>query len=73
MRQKKSLPLVPWSDFGKRRNCEIIWFGRKCNGKRCVVCMNVAETNTFSSSVGKKEYKINHSFNFKDNCMSVHL
>ena len=30
----------------------------KCNGKGCQVCMNVSESNTFSSSVDKKEYVI---------------
>ena len=28
----------------------------KCSGKRCQVCINVTERNTFSSSVDKKEY-----------------
>ena len=41
----------------------------KCNGKRCQVCMNVTESNTFSSSVNKKEYVINHSFNCSDKCI----
>ena len=41
----------------------------KCNGKRCQVCMNVAESNTSSSSVDKKQYVINHSFNCNDKCI----
>ena len=41
----------------------------KCNGKRCQICMNVTESNTFSSSVDKKEYVINHSFNCNDKCI----
>ena len=41
----------------------------KCNGKRCPVCINVTESNTFSSSVDKKEYVINHSFNCNDKCI----
>ena len=41
----------------------------KCNGKRCQVCINVTESNTFSSSVDKKEYVINHSFNCNDKCI----
>ena len=38
----------------------------KCNGKHCQVCINVTESNNFSSSVDNKEYVINHSFNFND-------
>ena len=41
----------------------------KCNGKHCQVCINVTESNTFSSSVGKKEYVINHSFNCYEKCI----
>ena len=45
----------------------------KCNGKRCQVFINVAENNTFSSSVDKKEYVINHSFNCNDKCIIYFL
>ena len=31
----------------------------KCIGKRCQVCLNGTEIKTFSSTVTKKEYKIN--------------
>ena len=41
----------------------------ECKNKRCQVCMNVTESNTFSSSVEKKEYVINHSFNYNDKCI----
>ena len=41
----------------------------KCNGKRCQVCMNVTESNIFSSSVDKEEYFINHSFHCNDKCI----
>ena len=41
----------------------------KCNGKRCQVCINVTESNTFSSSVDKKEYAMNHSFNCNNKCI----
>ena len=41
----------------------------KCNGKRCQVCINVTESNTFSRSVDKKEYVINHSFNCNGKCI----
>ena len=39
------------------------------NGKRCQVCINVTESNNFSSSVDKKEYVVNHSFNRNDKCI----
>ena len=35
----------------------------KCNGKRCQLCLNVTETKSFSSTVTKNEYNINHTFN----------
>ena len=35
----------------------------KCNGQRCQVYLNVTETKAFSSTVTKKEYKINHKIN----------
>ena len=41
----------------------------KCNGKRCQVCLNVTETKTFSSTVTKKEYIINHKFKCNDKCL----
>ena len=41
----------------------------KCNDKRSQVCINVTESNTFSSSVDKKEYVVNHSFNCIDKCI----
>ena len=43
----------------------------KCNGKRCQVCLNFSETKTFSSTVTKKEYIINHKFNGNDKCLNV--
>ena len=39
----------------------------KCNKPRCLVCVNVTETNTFSSTVTSKTYKINHKFDFDEN------
>ena len=41
----------------------------KCNGKRCLVCLNVAETDTFESFQTKKQYKINHNLNCNDKCL----
>ena len=41
----------------------------KCSKKRCEVCMNVSETNTFISNVTGETYKINHKLNCDDNCL----
>ena len=41
----------------------------KCNGKRCLICLNVAETDTFESFRTKKQYKINYNFNCNDKCL----
>ena len=41
----------------------------KCGKKRCEVCMNVSETNTFTSNVTGETYKINHKLNCDDNCL----
>ena len=35
----------------------------KCNSQRCQVCLNFTETKAFSSTVTKKEHKINHEIN----------
>ena len=44
----------------------------KCNSKSFQVRINVTKSNTFSSSVDKKEYVSNHSFNCNDRCI-MHL
>ena len=41
----------------------------KCNGKRCQVCLNVNETDTFESFQTKQKYKINHHLNCNDKCL----
>ena len=41
----------------------------KCNGKRCQVCLNVRETDTFESFQTKQKYKINHHLNCNDKCL----
>ena len=41
----------------------------KCNGKRCRVCLNVNETDTFESFQTKQKYKINHHLNCNDKCL----
>ena len=41
----------------------------KCGKKRCEVCMNVSETNTFTRYVTGETYKINHKLTCDDNCL----
>ena len=41
----------------------------KCNKPRCLVCVNVTETNIFTSTVTGKTYKINHKFDCDENCL----
>ena len=41
----------------------------KCNGKRCLVCLNAAERDTFESFQTKRQYKINHNLNCNDKCL----
>ena len=41
----------------------------KCKGNRCQVCLNVSETETFTSTVTHTSYKINHSFDCNDKCL----
>ena len=36
----------------------------KCNGKRCEVCKNVLETDTFTCSNDQTICKINHKFDY---------
>ena len=45
----------------------------KCNGILCQVCLNVTETKTFSSTVTKKEYIINHKVDCNDKCLIYFL
>ena len=39
----------------------------KCNKPRRLVCVNVTETNTFTSTVTGKTNKINHKFDCEEN------
>ena len=40
-----------------------------CDKKRCEVCVNVCETDTFSSTVTRETFKINHKLNCDDKCL----
>ena len=41
----------------------------KYNCKQYQVCLNIADTKAFSSTVTKKECKINHKFNCNEKCL----
>ena len=41
----------------------------KCGKKRCEVCMNISEMNTFTSNVTGKTYKINRKITCDHNCL----
>ena len=40
-----------------------------CGKKRCQVCLNVNETDSFTSTSTNKTYKINHLFNCSEKCL----
>ena len=64
---KKVFTPAPFVFFRSARNLKS--FGKKCNRKRCLVCLNFAETDTFESFQTKKQYKINHNLNCNDKCL----
>ena len=44
--------------------------GSKGRGKRCCeVCVNICETDTFTSTVTRGTFKINHKFDCDDKCL----
>ena len=43
----------------------------KCDVKRCEVCINVDETSTFTSTVTRETYMINHRFDCTENVRST--
>ena len=42
---------------------------RKCSKKRCEVCENVQNSDTFQSSVTTETFKINHQLTCDDKCL----
>ena len=48
---------------------EIKFGSEKCGKSRCEVCLNIEETNTFTSTTTGKSFKINHKLNCDDNCL----
>ena len=45
------------------------WFFQLSRGKRCQICLNVTETEKFSSSCTNQIYKINHEFNCNESSL----
>ena len=45
----------------------------KWKGNRCQECLNISETETFTSTVTHTSYKINHSFDCNDKCLTYLL
>ena len=41
----------------------------KCNKPRCEICINVIETDIFTSTVTGVSFKTNHKFNCDDRCL----
>ena len=41
----------------------------KCGKSRCEVCLNIQETDTFTSTTTGKSFKINHKLNCDGNCL----
>ena len=46
------------------------WVGlRQCKKRRCKVCSNVTETDTFSSTVTGETFQVNHELSCDDKCL----
>ena len=41
----------------------------KCGKSRCEVCLNIQETDTFTSTTTGESFKINHKLNCDNNCL----
>ena len=41
----------------------------KCGGRRCNVCLNVTETEKFTSASTNETYEINHDFNCNESSL----
>ena len=44
----------------------------KCGKSRCEICLNIQETDTFTSTTTVKSFNTNHKLNCHDNCL-IHL
>ena len=45
----------------------------KCGKSRCEVCLNIKETDTFTSTTTRESFKKNHRLNCDDNCLIYFL
>ena len=80
-RLRKCFSPAPFVSFRSTRNLKsylvrskIYSLGRKvgsekCKSKRCLVCLNVSETDVFQLFQTKEQYKINHQLNCNDKCL----
>ena len=41
----------------------------KCGNLRCLICNNIEEADTFTSTVTRESFKINHYFRCNDKCL----
>ena len=42
---------------------------KKCGKSKCEVCLNIEETDIFTSTATDESFKINHKLNCDDNCL----
>ena len=72
------IPMVSCRSSGKLSNYLVrakiylidrIVRSKGCGKKQCEVCVNVCETNTFSSRVTGETFKINHKLNCDEKCL----
>ena len=76
---KKVFQPGPMVSFGSPRNLNSylvrakLYLMERKKGSRCRVCLNVSETETFTSTVTHTSYKINYSFDYNDKCLIYRL
>ena len=78
---KKVLSPAPFVSFRSTRNLKIYLVrskiyplerkvgSEKCKSKRCLVCLNVSETDVIQSFQTKEQYKIKYQLNCNDKCL----
>ena len=78
---KKVVSLAPFVSFRSTRNLKSYLVrskiyplrrkvgSEKCMSKRCLVCLNVSETDILKSFQTKEQYKINHQLNCNGKCL----
>ena len=63
----KPLPTSQWSPTEVPDTLQLVSEG--CGKKRCEVCVNICNTDTFSGTVTGKTFTINHKLNCDDKCL----